>query len=77
MAVRNFWVEANIDGYVNTLKGGPRSKDGDMDITIYQRSNGTVKTAFRIHCGSFDDGLITSVFSFKDGKEVCCMETVR
>ena len=28
MAVRNFWFEADVDGYHTQLSGGPRSKDG-------------------------------------------------
>ena len=75
MAVRNFWVEANIGGYVNTLKGGPRRKDGGMNITVYQREDGGIKTAVRIFCRSRDEKLITEVQI--GGELVGKFETVR
>ena len=50
MAVRNFWVEADIDGRQTMLSGGPRSKDGGMDVTVYQRDEGQIKTAVEIKC---------------------------
>ena len=46
--VRNFWVEADIDGRETNANGGPRSKDGGMDVTIYQRDDGEIKTVLRI-----------------------------
>lgn len=38
MAVRNFWIDANIDGRLTELSGGPRDKTGGMDVTIKQRA---------------------------------------
>ena len=46
--VRNFWLEANIDGRDTTLEGGPISKDGGFRLTIYQRHNGDVVKALDI-----------------------------
>lgn len=40
MAVRNFWIEAEIDGRKTKLSGGPRSKDGGFILDIYQCMNG-------------------------------------
>lgn len=62
MAVRNFWVEADIDGYNSTPAGGPRRKDGGMGITVYQREDGGIKTAVRIFCKSRGEKLITEVY---------------
>lgn len=75
MAVRNFWVEADIDGYNSTPAGGPRRKDGGMGITVYQRENGGIKTAVRIFCRSRDEKLITEVYT--GGELVGKFETVR
>ena len=42
MAVRNFWINCEIDGRQNDLSGGPRAKDGCMYIKIYQREDGCI-----------------------------------
>ena len=47
MAVRNFWVDADIDGRQTGLGGGPMSKDGGMDVTIYQRDGGRKKSPLK------------------------------
>jgi len=75
MAVRNFWVEADIDGYNSTPAGGPRRKDGGMDITVYQREDGGIKTAVQIFCRSLGEKLITKVEI--NGKLVGKFETAR
>lgn len=75
MAVRNFWVEADIDGRETTLAGGPRRKDGAMDVTIYQRDDGGIKTAVRIFCRANGENLVTSVYI--DGQEVGAFRTAR
>ena len=35
--VRNFWLEANIDGKVIPIAAGPRGKDGGFTLTVQQR----------------------------------------
>lgn len=75
MAVRNFWVEADIDGYSSTPKGGPRSKSDGMDVTIYQREDGGIKTAVKVFCRAIGDKLITEVIL--GGDLVGRFETVR
>jgi len=42
MAVRNWWIEADVDGRKTPLSGGPRSKDGGFQLTIYQRVKGNI-----------------------------------
>lgn len=77
MAVRNFWVEASIDGYKTKLAGGPRNKDGGMSLTIYQREDGGISTTFRVNCGVTPSGnLITSVFD-ENGKLLTSYQTTR
>jgi hypothetical protein len=45
MAVRNWWIEADIDGRQTYLSGGPRNKGGGFRLDIYQRSNGNITKA--------------------------------
>ena len=61
MAVRNFWIEADIDGRQTVLAGGPRSKDGGMTITIYQRKDGGITEAVKIRCEARGDELRTEI----------------
>ena len=56
MAIRPFYMNAEIDGRSSSLSGGPKSKSGGQDITIYQRDNGSVITAFRVVSFSRMDG---------------------
>lgn len=78
MAVRPFYMEANVDGRASQLSGGPKSKGGGMGVTIYQRDNGAVSRIFRIESSStMRDGkliLVTSVFD-KKGSIVAQEET--
>lgn len=75
MAVRNFWVEAEIDGRETNAKGDPVRKDGGMEVTIYQRDDGTIKEALRIVCRAYGESLVTKVDC--DGERVCEFVTTR
>lgn len=67
MAVRNFYVEADIDGRQTKLGGGPKAKDGEMTVHIHQRSDGDiVSDAVKIRCTERNGELMTEVFN-KDG----------
>ncbi len=68
MAIRNFWIEANIDGYKTSPSGGPRSKDDGMNIIVYQREDGRIKKAIEISCLAFNGELQSTVYI--DGKKV-------
>lgn len=48
MAVRPFYIEAEIEGRKTNLAGGTRKKDGDHTIHIYQRNKGDITEPFRI-----------------------------
>lgn len=63
MAVRNFWVEAEIDGRETNAKGGPVRKDGGMEVTIYQRDDGQIKTVARIICRAYGNKLVTEIWN--------------
>ena len=76
MAVRNFWIDADIDGRATELSGGPRAKDGGMSVTLKQRKEGGIFTALKIECMEYDGNLLTRVYN-KDGNLVCVCETER
>ena len=76
MAVRNFYVEANIDGRETTLGGGPRNKQGDMSVRIYQRDEGAITEVLMIDRDERDGNLITRVFD-KDHNLLFTYETKR
>lgn len=74
MAVRNWWIEGNIDGRATNISGGPRSKDGGFDITIYQRDDNGIITAARISGHAYNDKLrLTAVIN----NETLVLETKR
>ena len=75
MAVRNFWIDVNIDGRQTFLSGGPKAKTGGMDITIYQRNEGSIKKAISIYCRADGDRLYTEVYA--DDKFVAEVDTDR
>lgn len=62
MAVRNFYVEANIDGRTAPISGGPASKTGEMTVRLYQRSEGAITEALMIECEECNGMLTTKVY---------------
>ena len=48
MAMRNFWIEGQIDGRKSRITGGPQSSGGGFDLTVYQRDDGESKVGARI-----------------------------
>jgi hypothetical protein len=61
--VRNFWITADIDGHKNHLRGGPRNKDGGIDVTIKMRDEGEVIEALRIKGFANADGTLRLIVS--------------
>jgi len=55
--VRNFWLEAIIDGRKTALTGGPRSKDGGMIISLKVRDRGKGRRILNIYCSEENDVL--------------------
>jgi hypothetical protein len=45
MAVRNFWVELEVDGKQNDVASGPRNSNGGIVVRIKQRNYGAIETA--------------------------------
>lgn len=56
--VRNFWIEADIDGRWTALKGGPRSRDGGFSLTVYIRDNGGILRAVEMNGIARSDGTL-------------------
>lgn len=50
MAMRNFWVNASIDGRQSQLCGGPRGREDGMYIEVRQRRNGESIPAVTVNC---------------------------
>ena len=73
--VRNFWIEAKIDGRNTALSGGPQRKDGGFGLTIYQRDNGSITRALNIMGRVKDDGSI--VLSAWNGSNEINVQTTR
>ena len=69
--MRNFWIECKIDGRKTKLTGGPRSKDGGFNLTIYQRSDGeSIKVLKIIGWKELDnEELVINVYSPLNKKE--------
>ena len=61
MAVRNFWLKADVDGRATTASCGPVSKDGGMDIRLYQRENGNSVPVLTVLCREDNGKLKTTV----------------
>lgn len=48
MAVRPFYLSADVEGRRTPLAGGPARRDGSMTVEITQRNAGEIETAFKI-----------------------------
>lgn len=38
--MRNFWIKGQVDGRNSNITGGPRNKEGGMNVSLYQRVQG-------------------------------------
>ena len=48
MAIRNFWVEAEVDGKATPVAFGPRNADGGFTLTVKMRDNGDITRPIEI-----------------------------
>ena len=74
--VRNFWIEASIDGRRSSFASGPRGRDGGFVLEIHLRERGCVcPSPVRISGRRFADKLFLTV---EDGaRTVFVQETER
>ena len=76
MAVRNFYVDADIDGRETILGGGPRNKQGGMTVKIFQRVEGGISHPIKIVCTERGGELTTEIFD-PDGKKIYSFSSER
>ena len=50
MAVRNFYIDADIPGRATRLTGGPRNSKDGMFVKLYVREDGSITEALKIDC---------------------------
>ena len=48
--LRNFYLEAEVDGKKTKMVGGPKHKDGGMNINLFVRDKGELMRAVSIDC---------------------------
>jgi hypothetical protein len=76
MAVRNFWINANIDGRETNLEGGPRAKEDGFTLVIKQRDNGNITIGARVN-GYYDNGELVLEVVDAEGNVVLTNKTKR
>ena len=79
MAVRNFWLKANIDGRSTELTGGPQRKDGGFYLTVKQRDDGGIIEPIQVegYATEEDGEIILNLKVWLEGKEVGHFTTKR
>ena len=76
MALRNFWLETEIDGRKTKLKGGPKSRTGGLCTKLYVRDNSKSILACKVVCRECDGDLIVMIYN-KDGQLIHSNTTKR
>jgi hypothetical protein len=61
MAMRNFWIEGDVDGRRTSLTGGPQGAGGGFSLVVYQREKGQSKVGVRVTGRVVDGELILDV----------------
>lgn len=56
--VRNYWIEAEIDGRATPLAGGPKGKEGGLRLCLKRRNHGLVETILILDGRSTREDLI-------------------
>ena len=59
-SVRNFWIEVEVDGKQEKIATGPMSKDGGMNIQLFQREAGGVTEVLTIFCRCNEHGMLST-----------------
>lgn len=66
--VRNFWIEADIDGRKNVVKTGPNQKDGGFSLRLRMREAGEISDkVIYLHGTAREDGTLTVSCEFPPG----------
>jgi hypothetical protein len=59
--VRNFWLEAEVDGRSTSVATGPEGKDGGISVRVLIRREGGVSMAATLRGRALPDGTLELV----------------
>jgi len=62
MAMRNFWIEGDVDGRKTSLAGGPQGAGGGFSLIVYQREDGDSKVGVCVRGNVVNGELILDVY---------------
>ena len=68
MSLRPFYLQANIEGRKTELNGGPRAKDGHMNVCLLMRDKGAKKIAYKVNCYPLEDSKLCMEIKDSNGK---------
>jgi len=57
--VRNFWIDACVDGRQSDIGTGPRGPQGGFSLTVYQREDNDVRHALSVRGSCDREGNLT------------------
>jgi len=63
--VRNFYMESQVDGRKTLITGGPRTKDGGMVITLYQKEKGESVEILDVSSSVLPNGKLRTIIRMK------------
>lgn len=67
--VRNFWIEADIDGRTSQFASGPVRKDGGFTLNVYQHDAGGVSHPLTIRGYALANGAVVLTVEDVRGRE--------
>lgn len=67
MAIRNFWIDLEVDDRATSVEAGPRAKDGGFRLNILMRDSGAKRKVLYVEGVAHEDGTLTLIA--QDGKE--------
>ena len=74
--VRNFWVDAEIDGRETRLTGGPVARDGGISIHVQMRDGREITLPLKVNGFARPDGSLRLIVEVV-GHETVVVETKR
>ena len=77
MAVHNFWLEANIDGKESLITGGPKSKDGGLNLDLFIRTHKQSERILNIQGFAHTDGELVLYVNIYDDQNLVTYKLVR
>lgn len=68
--IRNFYIKADIDGRKESLKDGPRKKDGGFSLSVYQRKDGQAERVVKIKGFVDNDDTLTTYVTSQTTEQI-------